>query len=207
MKYITIKSQAQSSFIEKRSEFIGHISPVKTNEDAINFINHVKENNRKAKHNAYAYILRNGNVSRYSDDGEPQGTAGIPVLDVLQKNNLTDVCCVVTRYFGGILLGGGGLVRAYSHSTALAIEVAQILNMYKCSELIITLPYEIYGKISFILSDYDIKQLNTDYSDIVTITVRVKSEMEKLFCDKLYDVSFGKIRINKTTELYDDFIK
>lgn len=207
MKYITIKSQAQSSFIEKRSEFIGHISPVKTNEDAINFINHVKENNRKAKHNVYAYILRDGNVSRYSDDGEPQGTAGIPVLDVLQKNNLTDVCCVVTRYFGGILLGGGGLVRAYSHSTALAIEAAQILNMYKCSELIITLPYEIYGKISFILSDYDIKQLNTDYSDIVTITVRVKSEMEKLFCDKLYDVSFGKIKINKTTELYDDFIK
>lgn len=207
MKYITIKSQAQSSFIERRSEFISHISPVKTNEDAINFINHIKENNRKAKHNVYAYILRDGNVSRYSDDGEPQGTAGIPVLNVLQKNNLTDVCCVVTRYFGGILLGGGGLVRAYSHSTSLAIEAAEILNMYKCSELILTLPYEIYGKISFILSDYDIKQLNSDYSNIVTIKVRVKSEMEKLFCDKLFDISFGKIKINKTAELYDDFIE
>lgn len=207
MKYITVKSQAQSSFIEKRSEFIGHISPVKTNEDANSFINHIKENNRRAKHNVYAYILRNENISRYSDDGEPQGTAGIPVMDVLNKNNLTDVCCVVTRYFGGILLGGGGLVRAYSHCTALTIEAAEILNMYKCSELILTLPYEIYGKISFILSDYDIKQLNSDYSDIVTITVRVKSEMEQLFCDKLYDISFGKIRINKTTELYDDFIE
>ena len=119
MKYITVKSPAESSYTEKRSEFIGHISPAETNEDAINFINHIKENNRKARHNVYAYILRDGNISRYSDDGEPQGTAGIPVLEVLRKNNLTDVCCVVTRYFGGILLGGGGLVRAYSHSTAL----------------------------------------------------------------------------------------
>ena len=149
MKYITVKSPAESSYIEKRSEFIGHISPAETNEDAINFINHIKENNRKARHNVYAYILRDGNISRYSDDGEPQGTAGIPVLEV-RKTNLTDVCCVVTRYFGGILLGGGGLVRAYSHSTALAIEAAEVLKMYKCSELILSLSYDLYGKITYI---------------------------------------------------------
>ena len=207
MKYITVKSPAESSYIEKRSEFIGHISPAKTNEDAINFINHIKENNRKARHNVYAYILRDGNISRYSDDGEPQGTAGIPVLEVLRKNNLTDVCCVVTRYFGGILLGGGGLVRAYSHSTALAIEAAEVLKMYKCSELILSLSYDLYGKITYIFSDYEIKQINSDFSDGVKITARVKYELEKPFCNKLTDITFGKIKINKTAEIYDDFPK
>ena len=207
MKYITVKSPAESSYIEKRSEFIGHISPAETNEDAINFINHIKENNRKARHNVYAYILRDGNISRYSDDGEPQGTAGIPVLEVLRKNNLTDVCCVVTRYFGGILLGGGGLVRAYSHSTALAIEAAEVLKMYKCSELILSLSYDLYGKITYIFSDYEIKQINSDFSDGVKITARVKSELEEPFCNKLTDITFGKIKINKTAEIYDDFPK
>lgn len=207
MKYITVKSPAESSYIEKRSEFIGHISPAETNEDAINFINHIKENNRKARHNVYAYILRDGNISRYSDDGEPQGTAGIPVLEVLRKNNLTDVCCVVTRYFGGILLGGGGLVRAYSHSTALAIEAAEVLKMYKCSELILSLSYDLYGKITYIFSDYEIKQINSDFSDGVKITARVKSELEKPFCNKLTDITFGKIKINKTAEIHDDFPK
>ena len=207
MKYITVKSPAESSYIEKRSEFIGHISPAETNEDAINFINHIKENNRKARHNVYAYILRDGNISRYSDDGEPQGTAGIPVLEVLRKNNLTDECCVVTRYFGGILLGGGGLVRAYSHSTALAIEAAEVLKMYKCSELILSLSYDLYGKITYIFSDYEIKQINSDFSDGVKITARVKSELEKPFCNKLTDITFGKIKINKTAEIYDDFPK
>ena len=207
MKYITVKSPAESSYIEKRSEFIGHISPAETNEDAINFINHIKENNRKARHNVYAYILRDGNISRYSDDGEPQGTAGIPVLEVLRKNNLTDVCCVLTRYFGGILLGGGGLVRAYSHSTALAIEAAEVLKMYKCSELILSLSYDLYGKITYIFSDYEIKQINSDFSDGVKITARVKSELEKPFCNKLTDITFGKIKINKTAEIYDDFPK
>ena len=207
MKYITVKSPAESSYIEKRSEFIVHISPAETNEDAINFINHIKENNRKARHNVYAYILRDGNISRYSDDGEPQGTAGIPVLEVLRKNNLTDVCCVVTRYFGGILLGGGGLVRAYSHSTALAIEAAEVLKMYKCSELILSLSYDLYGKITYIFSDYEIKQINSDFSDGVKITARVKSELEKPFCNKLTDITFGKIKINKTAEIYDDFPK
>ena len=108
MNYFTISANAKASFIEKRSEFIGCIAPVKTNDEAVAFINSVKAEHRKAKHNVYAYILREDNISRYSDDGEPQGTAGVPVLDVLQKRGLTDVCMVVTRYFGGILLGGIG---------------------------------------------------------------------------------------------------
>ena len=107
MNYFTISANAKASFIEKRSEFIGYIAPVRTNDEAVAFINSIKAEHRKAKHNVYAYILREDNISRYSDDGEPQGTAGVPVLDVLKKRDLTDVCVVVTRYFGGILLGGG----------------------------------------------------------------------------------------------------
>ena len=98
MNYFTVSEAAEASFIEKRSEFIGYIAPVKTNDEAVGFINTIKAKHRKAKHNVYAYILRQDNISRYSDDGEPQGTAGVPVLDVLQKRGLTDVCVVVTRF-------------------------------------------------------------------------------------------------------------
>ncbi|MBR3629067.1 MAG: YigZ family protein, partial [Oscillospiraceae bacterium] len=104
MDYFTIADPAETSFTEKRSEFIGFLSPVLTNDEAVDFINSVKAGHRKAKHHVYAYILRDSNITRYSDDGEPQGTAGVPVLEVLQKRGLTDVCCVVVRYFGGILL-------------------------------------------------------------------------------------------------------
>lgn len=205
MKYITIKSPCSCSFTEKRSEFIAHLCPVETNDEAVAFINKIKEQHRKARHNVYAYILQNDNITRYSDDGEPQGTAGVPVLDVLQKNNLTDICCVVTRYFGGILLGGGGLVRAYSHSTALAVEEAEILRMYSCTTLKLTLPYDLYGKITYILPDYEIKQIETDYANDVTMTLNVKTELEKPFTDKLVDVTFGKIQIEKLYETFTDF--
>ncbi|MCM1226747.1 MAG: YigZ family protein [Clostridium sp.] len=205
MKYITIKSPVKCSFTEKRSEFIGHLCPAETNDEAVAFINSVKEQHRKAKHNVYAYILQNDNITRYSDDGEPQGTAGIPVLDVLRKNGLTDVCCVVTRYFGGILLGGGGLVRAYSHSAALAVESAEILHMYSCSTMKIAIPYDLYGKIAYILPSYEIKQLDIAYANDVALTLNVKSELEKNFCEKIIDVTFGKANIQKISEGFDDF--
>ena len=107
MGYRTIAQAVTASFIEKKSEFIATLVPVQTADAAIACIEEVRKANRKARHNVYAYILRENHMTRYSDDGEPQGTAGVPVLNVLQKQNLTDVCCVVTRYFGGILLGGG----------------------------------------------------------------------------------------------------
>ncbi len=138
MSYKTVKAFASASFIEKKSEFIGYISPVRTNDEAVAFINSIKAENRKARHNVYAYILRDSNITRYSDDGEPQGTGGVPVLEVLQKEGLYDVCVVVTRYFGGILLGTGGLTRAYSKGCKLAIEAAQIMQMHKANTLTVT---------------------------------------------------------------------
>ena len=155
MNYYTVSEAAEASFIEKRSEFIGYIAPVKTDEEAVNFINTIKAKHRKAKHNVYAYILRKDNISRYSDDGEPQGTAGVPVLDVLQKRGLTDVCVVVTRYFGGILLGGGGLVRAYSHAASLACDAAHTMDMCLCHRLKICTDYGMYGKLTYILPNFE----------------------------------------------------
>ena len=169
MNYFTISANAKASFIEKRSEFIGYIAPVKTNNEAVAFINSIKAEHRKAKHNVYAYILRNDNISRYSDDGEPQGTAGVPVLDVLQKRGLTDVCVVVTRYFGGILLGGGGLVRAYSHAASLACDAAHIMNMCLCHRIRITADYGMYGKISYLLPNFDTITVNSDFGSDVRI--------------------------------------
>lgn len=109
MDYKTVRAESQDEFVERKSRFIGYIAPVKTEKEAQDFIVKISKQHFDATHNVYAYVLRDGMTRRYSDNGEPQGTAGVPVLDVLLKEGLTDVCVVVTRYFGGIMLGAGGL--------------------------------------------------------------------------------------------------
>lgn len=205
MGYTTIKDRAEASFIEKKSEFIGYIAPVTTNNEAVAFINEVKAKHRKAKHNVYAYILREGNTSRYSDDGEPQGTAGIPVLDVLKKRGLTDVCCVVTRYFGGILLGGGGLVRAYSHAVSIAIDSATIMDMCSSYEVSFVTDYTLYGRVSYILPEFGIKLLDTIFEDNVTTKLLVRVEQFEPLKAKLIDISNGAITVQRSEEKYMDF--
>lgn len=205
MNYYTISKPANASFIEKRSEFIGYIAPVKTNDEAVDFVNSIKAMHRKAKHNVYAYILRNDNISRYSDDGEPQGTAGVPVLDVLQKRGLTDVCVVVTRYFGGILLGGGGLVRAYSHAASLACDAAHIMNMCLCRRLKIKTDYGMYGKISYILPNYDTITVNSDFGTEVTIEILVLSEKKNALLKDITEITNGSVDIDELEELFEDF--
>ena len=205
MNYTTIKDFATDSFIEKKSEFIGYISPVKTNQEAVDFINQVKSQNRKAKHNVYAYILRDNNITRYSDDGEPQGTAGMPVLDVLQKENLTDVCVVVTRYFGGILLGGGGLVRAYSHACKLAVNASVKMEMHECFEVTLKFDYSLYGKIEYSLPEFEIKMLSDEFADNVTLKILVKADKLDKLEEKLTDITNGKISILKSKMKYGDF--
>lgn len=205
MAYKTIYEKAEASFIEKKSEFIGYIAPVRTNDEAVEFINSIKAMHRKAAHNVYAYILRDGNITRYFDDGEPQGTAGVPVLDVLQKEGLTDVCVVVTRYFGGILLGGGGLVRAYSHGCKIAVDAAKIMLMCNCFELTLITDYNLYGKIDYLLSDSEVKVISTDFTDEVTLKLLVKSEDVEDLTTKLIDLTNDKIEILKSEEKFADF--
>ncbi|MBQ3139896.1 MAG: YigZ family protein [Ruminococcus sp.] len=205
MNYFTISKPASDSFIEKKSEFIGYIAPVKTNDEAVAFINQIKAMHRKARHNVYAYILREDNISRYSDDGEPQGTAGVPVLEVLQKRGLTDVCVVVTRYFGGILLGGGGLLRAYSHAASIACDAAQIMDMRLCHRLTIKTDYNLYGKINYILPNFDVITVNSDFADAVTIEILVMSEKLDALRKELTEVTNNSAEVTDLGELYDDF--
>ena len=205
MNYFTISTGAKASFIEKRSEFIGYIAPVRTNDEAVAFINSIKAEHRKAKHNVYAYILREDNISRYSDDGEPQGTAGVPVLDVLQKRGLTDICVVVTRYFGGILLGGGGLVKAYSHAASLACDAAHIMDMCMCHRLKITADYGMYGKISYLLPNYETITVNSDFGSDVTLEILVLSEKLDALKKDLTEVTNGSVEIEDCEELFEDF--
>lgn len=203
--YSTVRDYGEASFTEKKSEFIGHIKHVETEEEAVDFINEIRAANRKAKHNVYAYILRSGNISRYSDDGEPQGTAGVPVLEVLRKEGLTDVCCVVTRYFGGILLGGGGLVRAYSHSAKIAADASERLVMCLCRPVTVTADYNLYGKISYALPEFDVKLLNTDYAESVTVKMLVKKDFCGPLTEKLTDITNGNVFIVQGDEYYDNF--
>jgi uncharacterized YigZ family protein len=205
MNYFTISKAASDSFIEKKSEFIGYIAPVKTNDEAVAFINEIKAMHRKARHNVYAYILREDNISRYSDDGEPQGTAGVPVLEVLQKRGLTDVCVVVTRYFGGILLGGGGLLRAYSHAASIACDAAHIMDMRLCHRITIKNDYNLYGKINYILPNFDVITVNSDFADAVTLEILVMSEKLDALRKELTEVTNDSAEVTDLGELYEDF--
>lgn len=205
MSYTTIYEPASDSFVEKKSEFIGHIAPVKTADEAIEFINKIKSENRKARHNVYAYILREGNISRYSDDGEPQGTGGVPVLDVLQKAGLTDVCVVVTRYFGGILLGASGLVRAYSQGCSIAVNAARKMFMCECSRISFSCDYNLYGKVSYVLPEFQVLLEKEDFADVVNLSMLVKTEFCKDLKKKLTDLSNGQIKISEEPNLTADF--
>lgn len=185
--YITLLKEAEVKYTEKRSVFIGYAKPVNTEEDCIAFINDIKNRNKGATHNVYAYIVNDNGmlVSRYSDDGEPQGTAGIPVLDVLRKQEILNCVVVVTRYFGGILLGAPGLVRAYSKAASLSVSEAGICKMVLCVPVIINVDYHYYGKIQNALSNE--KALAPEFSSDVKITYIIPEEnvqrVEKIIND------------------------
>ena len=200
--YLTLRNEASDEFYEKRSRFIGYAKPVKTQEEAIDFINSIRSKHWDATHNVYAYVLREGRTRRYSDDGEPSGTAGVPVLDVLLKENLTDCAVVATRYFGGVLLGTGGLVRAYSHTSKIAVDAAGIIKMSVCSVMSVECDYNFYGRLASLIPSFKGVSINTDFGENVAVTFYVPSENEKRFCESLTDLSFGKYSAVKISEKY-----
>ncbi|WP_456069407.1 YigZ family protein [Eubacterium sp.] len=191
-EYKTVEKEASDFFIEKKSKFIGYAKPVKTQEEAVEFISKIKSKHWDATHNVYAYVLRENNIQRYSDDGEPSGTAGVPVLDVMLKESLVDVCVVATRYFGGTLLGAGGLVRAYSHTSKIALEAAGIITMAQCSVMSAEVDYSFYDRLNILLSDFSAVILNTSFSDKVCVEFSVKENIVDSLNAKLIDVSNGK---------------
>ncbi len=146
-EYLIPTKEAEASFVEKRSEFIGHVAVVEREEEARAFIDAVKKHHYDARHNCWCYRLREGGVERYSDDAEPQGTAGQPMLGVFQREEVTNVVCVVTRYFGGILLGAGGLVRAYTQGAKIALDAAGISVVRRWIEVAARCPYSFFERV------------------------------------------------------------
>lgn len=191
-EYKTLELEADDFFIEKKSKFIGYAKPVKTQQEAVDFISKIKSKHWDATHNVYAYILRENNIQRYSDDGEPSGTAGVPVLDVLLKEELVDVCIVATRYFGGTLLGAGGLVRAYSHTSKIAVEAAHIITMAECGIFTVSVDYSFYDRLNILLSDFSAVVRDTAFADNVTVELAIKQDRADALANKLTDLSNGK---------------
>ncbi|HHX73246.1 MAG TPA: YigZ family protein [Clostridiales bacterium] len=146
-EYLTVWGEHSASFVERKSEFIGRIAHVETEEEAKAFIAAVSKEHASATHNVYCYILRENNTIRFSDAGEPSGTAGRPALEVLLREGVTDVCLVVTRYFGGILLGAGGLVRAYAKSAKVALDAAGIYRMEESLQLAFLAEYSDWARL------------------------------------------------------------
>ena len=198
--YKTTEKEAQDEFVEQRSRFIGYVRPVKTEEEALAFIEEKKKQHWDARHNVYAYVLREGGIQRYSDDGEPHGTAGVPTLDVLLKSGVTDVCVVVTRYFGGILLGAGGLVRAYTKSAKLALDAGGIITMQSCNICSISCDYNMYGKLSGLIPSCSGAIDDTDFGENVTLSFHIAPENYRSFEKQLADISCGSLEAEITGE-------
>ena len=201
--YTTVEKEAVAEFEEKRSVFIGHAMPVKTEEEAQAFIKSVKSKYQDARHNVYAYVLGDGTLQRYSDDGEPQGTAGMPVLDVIRKSKCTDTAIVVTRYFGGILLGAGGLVRAYSHAAKLALDAAHVITYEKYFEAELVCSYSDYSKYLSETEKFGVINDGVDFAENVTMKLAVKAVRFDDFEKTVTELSFGKILPRKVGEKFD----
>lgn len=203
-EYRTLKAVAAAEFTERRSRFIGDCSPVSSEEEAAVFLQKVKSRRREANHYVYAYSLRQGHITRHSDDGEPQGTAGMPVLDVLLKSGITDAVMVVTRYFGGILLGTGGLVRAYSHAALLALEQSGVAVMKRCSILEVCCSYAQYSSVSSLIPQYGGAIEQSDYGESVRIRFHMESGNLRNFQSALSDATCGACSAEAINQKYFD---
>jgi len=190
--YTTIKGVGMSEYEEKRSIFIGHAIHVTEEAEATSYIKEMKAKYHEARHNVYAYVLRSGFV-KYSDDGEPQGSAGLPVLDCIRKAGVQDACVVVTRYFGGILLGTGGLLRAYTKAAVSALNAAEIVTYGRYCEMYLRCSYSDYQRIAFELARFEAVVDNVEYAEDVGVKFAVKEATADVVSHRIYEMCGGKV--------------
>jgi uncharacterized YigZ family protein len=201
--YTTLEREASAEITERKSIFMGRASPVRTADEAIRFIEKIRAEHRDASHTAYAYLLSEPNAVRCSDDGEPQGTAGIPILDVIRKGGFCDAVITVTRYFGGILLGTGGLIRAYSTAASLAAAEARVTRYESYTECRIRCGYSDYRKLEYELPKMGIKCDHIDFKEEVELCLAVKDEIYEFFLIKMSEITSGRIVISVTGKRFD----
>ena len=191
---VTLGKEAKAELTEKKSVFIGHAAPVRSAEEAENFVLGIRKKHADARHNVFAYTV--GSAVRCSDDGEPKGTGGVPVLEVLKKSGVDRAVIVVTRYFGGILLGAPGLVRAYSRAAAMAVEAAGIVTYRSYTECTVACEYSFYDRLMYEIG-------RRDFADSITLRLAVLSEEYEAFCETVFSMTGGKTMPRRGADRFD----
>ena len=205
-EYRTIYRGGEDEIVEKKSRFIATVVPVNTEEEALEFVEKTRKKYWDARHNCFAYIIgERGQLQRCSDDGEPNGTAGKPMLDVLLGNELRNVAVVVTRYFGGILLGAGGLVRAYSHGAGLGVEASGIVTMAPCITASLQCAYDQYGRVSALIPSCGGVIDDTVFEEVVNIRFHILPHLVGGFEKELADATCGRVEMKPEGEEFFPF--
>jgi len=201
--YKTLIKAADDSFIINKSRFIGYGCPCETEEEALKFLSDIRAKHKDANHNCYAYIIgSNMGVMRYSDDGEPGGTAGMPIIEVMKARGVTNCAVVVTRYFGGVLLGAGGLVRAYSQGAAAAINACGVGVMHPTARYLMEVSYPMLNRADYFLKGEPVIVEDKSFTDVITYTIIVKTEDEEDFLARVTNMSEGTIEPLRIEEMY-----
>lgn len=203
MQYKTVFAEAHAELEEKKSRFIGHACPVTCEAEALAFLARMRGQYPDARHNVYAYVLRENSTARYSDDHEPQGTAGLPVLDTLRKADITDTAVVVTRYFGGILLGTGGLVRAYTQAAQMALAAARVVTRARLALLQLVVSYSDYQRIPPLLESQGVRVDGSDFGGSVTLSLAILAEQADALIHTLTEATGGRAVCRKVGERFD----
>lgn len=201
--YITVREYGSYEYEDRKSVFIGEAIPISNEEEALRFIESIKKKYPDARHHVYAYVLKDNFIMRFTDDGEPQGTAGMPVLDVIRKNSLVDIAVVVTRYFGGTLLGTGGLFRAYTAAAIGAVNNAEIITYDVYTTLSIEASYSDYQKFSPIFNEFGYRTIDTRYTDKVILTGSIRKINLDKFIDSLTQATSGRSKVEIIDEKFD----
>lgn len=201
--YLTLGKEASDQFIVNKSRFIGLAAPLDTQEAALAFIDKVREEHRGASHHCFAYIIgRNAGIMRYQDDGEPSGTAGQPIIEVMKARQLVNACVVVVRYFGGVLLGAGGLTRAYSKGAAVAIEASGVVSMEPSIALQVEVPYPLWDRLQHRLTSLPVLQGDSEYGTSVITQLMVRAADMDMLEESLMSISDGKAFLLETDRSY-----
>lgn len=200
--YKTIDGTASAEYEEKKSRFIGQVAHVETEDEALAFLNGIRAANPMARHNVYAYVLRANNRVRYSDDGEPARTSGLPTLEVIEHAELKDVICVTTRYFGGTLLGTGGLVRAYTKAAQDAFAAARTITYAECVDIMISIEYARYDQLRHWLTEQGVQVLGTDFAGDVALDIRIRAEEAAAMQAAISELTNGTAELLASTPAY-----
>lgn len=201
-RYKTVSRESETLLVEKKSKFISHVMPVDNEPDALAYLNKIRSQYPDARHNVYAYVIDENNIFRYSDDGEPSGTAGMPVLDTIRKAGLVDVVVVVTRYFGGTLLGTGGLVHTYSASARQGLEASGIIIRMMCDVVSVSLDYNMAGKLQHKIASEGLLLEDTIYGENVELVICSPQEETERLISEITDLTNGRAQCMVTDRKY-----